>query len=172
MGWNYLFIPKLQRCNRWRNVYVISSHTSLACDYLSMLGLKLALVQIMACRLFGAKPSSKPILGYWLRGVARRRPRDPGLNLKLQKKKKWISPKIQIHVYMKYNSHIKHLSLLLAAIKSPDTTYIIFYIFVSTHSYMIFCQQLTEWSFITIISDVSTILWLITLELWSIFWKS
>ena len=104
------------------------------------------------------------------RGVARRRPRGPGLNLKMQKKKKNKSEIPDPCLHEIQCCHIKQLSLLLAAIKSPDTTYIIFYIFVSTHSYMIFCQQLTEWSFITIISDVSTILWLIILELWSLFW--
>ena len=43
MGWNYLSIPKLQWCNRWSlgiNKYFIS-HFAGACDYLSMLGLKL-----------------------------------------------------------------------------------------------------------------------------------
>ena len=114
-------------------------------------------------------PANSPYKGQWrgalmfsFRGVARRRPRGPGLNLKMQKKNKSENSEDPCLHEIQY-CHIKHLSLLLAAIKSPDTTYITLYIFVSTHSYMIFCQQLTEWSFITIISDVSTILWLITL---------
>ena len=39
MGWNYLSIPVAQL--KFGNGQVISSHTLLACDYLSMLGLKL-----------------------------------------------------------------------------------------------------------------------------------
>ena len=44
MGWNYLSIPKLQRLHRWSLGMdkVISTHTLYwACNYLSMLGLKL-----------------------------------------------------------------------------------------------------------------------------------
>ena len=43
MGWNYLSIPKLQRCNRWSLGMDKWFHPTLywACDYLSMLGLKL-----------------------------------------------------------------------------------------------------------------------------------
>ena len=43
MGWNYLSIPKLQRCNRWSLGMDKLFHRTLyqACDYLSMLGLKL-----------------------------------------------------------------------------------------------------------------------------------
>ena len=85
MGWNYLSIPKLQRCNRWSLGMDKSFHPTLyqACNYLSMLWLKLnhvskwghwcrifalvnciwetgpALVQIMAGCLFGTKPLSK-----------------------------------------------------------------------------------------------------------------
>ena len=42
MGWNYLSIPKLQRCNRWSLGTDKKFHLTLyqACDYLSMLGLK------------------------------------------------------------------------------------------------------------------------------------
>ena len=51
MGWNYLSIPKLQRCTRWSLGMDkrISSHTLLACDYLSMLGLKLNHVSNRGC---------------------------------------------------------------------------------------------------------------------------
>ena len=40
MGWNYLSIPKLQRCNRWSLGMDKWFHPTLywACDYLSMLG--------------------------------------------------------------------------------------------------------------------------------------
>ena len=43
MGWNYLSIPKLQRCNRWSLGMDMQFHLTLyqACNYLSMLGLKL-----------------------------------------------------------------------------------------------------------------------------------
>ena len=43
MGWNYLSFPKLQRCNRWSLGMDKWFHPTLyqACDYLSMLGLKL-----------------------------------------------------------------------------------------------------------------------------------
>ena len=42
MGLNYLSITELQRLRRWSlGIDVISSHTSLDMDYLSMLGLKL-----------------------------------------------------------------------------------------------------------------------------------
>ena len=43
MGWNYLSIPKLQRCNRWSLGMDTQFHLTLywACDYLSILGLKL-----------------------------------------------------------------------------------------------------------------------------------
>ena len=43
MGWNYLPIPKLQRCNRWSLGMDKWFNPTLfwACDYLSMLGLKL-----------------------------------------------------------------------------------------------------------------------------------
>ena len=43
MGYNYLSIPKLQRCNRWSLGMDKCFHHTLnwACDYLSMLGLKL-----------------------------------------------------------------------------------------------------------------------------------
>ena len=43
MGWNYLSIPKLQRCNRWSLGMDKWFHPTLyhACDYLSMLGLGL-----------------------------------------------------------------------------------------------------------------------------------
>ena len=43
MEWNYLSIPKLQRCNRWSLGMDMSFHSTLCwqCDYLSMLGLKL-----------------------------------------------------------------------------------------------------------------------------------
>ena len=43
MGWNYLSIPKLQRCNRWSLGMDKLFHPThyRACDYLSMLGLKL-----------------------------------------------------------------------------------------------------------------------------------
>ena len=43
MGWNYLFIPKLQRLHRWSLGMDKYFHPTLnrACDYLSMLGLKL-----------------------------------------------------------------------------------------------------------------------------------
>ena len=43
MGSNYLSIPKLQQCNRWRLGMDKLFHRTLywACDYLSMLGLKL-----------------------------------------------------------------------------------------------------------------------------------
>ena len=43
MGWNYLSIPKLQRCNRWSLGMYKLFHPTLywACDYLSMLRLKL-----------------------------------------------------------------------------------------------------------------------------------
>ena len=43
MGWNYLSIPKLQRCNRWSLGMDKWFHTTLynGCNYLSMLGLKL-----------------------------------------------------------------------------------------------------------------------------------
>ena len=43
MGWNYLSIPKLQRCNRWSLGMDKWFHPKLCwtCDYLSMLGLKL-----------------------------------------------------------------------------------------------------------------------------------
>ena len=42
MGWNYLSIPKLQRCNRWGLGIDKWFHLTLyrSCDYLSMLGLK------------------------------------------------------------------------------------------------------------------------------------
>ena len=42
MGWNYLSIPKLQRCSRWSLGINKWFHHTLyrACDYLSMLGLK------------------------------------------------------------------------------------------------------------------------------------
>ena len=53
MGWDYLFIPKLQRCNRWSLGMDTWFHPTLyrACDYLSVLGLKLTHVSKM---------------GYWL----------------------------------------------------------------------------------------------------------
>ena len=43
MGWNYLSISKLQRCNRWSlEMDKLFHHTFYwTCDYLSMLGLKL-----------------------------------------------------------------------------------------------------------------------------------
>ena len=43
MGWNYLSIPKLQRCNRWSLGMDKLFHSTLynGCDYISMLGLKL-----------------------------------------------------------------------------------------------------------------------------------
>ena len=43
MGWNYLSIPKLQRCNRWSLGMDKIFYPTLywACNYLSMLGLKL-----------------------------------------------------------------------------------------------------------------------------------
>ena len=43
MGWNYLSIPKLQRCNRWSLRMDKQFHPTFyqACNYLSMLGLKL-----------------------------------------------------------------------------------------------------------------------------------
>ena len=43
MGWNYLSIPKLRRCNRWSLGMDKQFHPTLyrACDYLSMLGFKL-----------------------------------------------------------------------------------------------------------------------------------
>ena len=43
MVWNYLLIPKFQRCNRWRLGMDKLFHATLyqAYDYLSMLGLKL-----------------------------------------------------------------------------------------------------------------------------------
>ena len=43
MGWNYLSIPKLQRCNRWSLGMDKQFYPTLlwACDYLSMLGSKL-----------------------------------------------------------------------------------------------------------------------------------
>ena len=43
MGWNYLSIPKLQRCNRWSLGMDEQFHLRLnwACNYLSMMGLKL-----------------------------------------------------------------------------------------------------------------------------------
>ena len=43
MGWNYLSIPKLQRCNRWSLGMDEQFHSTLywACNKLSMLGLKL-----------------------------------------------------------------------------------------------------------------------------------
>ena len=43
MGWHYLSIPKLQRCNRWSWGMDELFHPTFhwACDYLSMLGLKL-----------------------------------------------------------------------------------------------------------------------------------
>ena len=43
MGWNYLSIPKLQQCNRWSLGMDKLFHPTLhcACDYLSMMGLKL-----------------------------------------------------------------------------------------------------------------------------------
>ena len=43
MGWNYVSIPKLQRCNRWRLGMDKYFHLTFyqTCDYLSMLGLKL-----------------------------------------------------------------------------------------------------------------------------------
>ena len=43
MGWNYLSIPKLQRCNRWSLGMDKLFHPALYnwCDYISMLGLKL-----------------------------------------------------------------------------------------------------------------------------------
>ena len=43
MGWNYLSIPKLQRCNRWSlgmDKYIHPTFYN-GCNYLSMLGLKL-----------------------------------------------------------------------------------------------------------------------------------
>ena len=42
-GWNYLPIPKLQRCNRWSLGRDKSFHPTIywECDYLFMLGLKL-----------------------------------------------------------------------------------------------------------------------------------
>ena len=43
MEWNYLYIPKLQQRNRWILGIDKQFHLTLyqACDYLSMLGLKL-----------------------------------------------------------------------------------------------------------------------------------
>ena len=43
MRWNYLSIPKLQRCNRWSFGMDKSFHPTvyIVCDYFSMLGLKL-----------------------------------------------------------------------------------------------------------------------------------
>ena len=43
MGWNYLSIPKLQRCNRWSLGMDKLVHPTFynECNYLSMLGLKL-----------------------------------------------------------------------------------------------------------------------------------
>ena len=43
MRWNYVSIPKLQRCNRWSLGMDKYLHTTLynGCNYLSMLGLKL-----------------------------------------------------------------------------------------------------------------------------------
>ena len=43
VGWNYLSIPKLQRCNRWSLGMDKQFHLTLyqTCNYLSMLGLKL-----------------------------------------------------------------------------------------------------------------------------------
>ena len=43
MGWNYLSIPKLQRCNRWSLGMDKQFHPTFynGCNYLSMLGLKL-----------------------------------------------------------------------------------------------------------------------------------
>ena len=43
MGWNYLSIPKLQRCSRWSLGMDKLFHPTLywVCDYLSMLGLRL-----------------------------------------------------------------------------------------------------------------------------------
>ena len=52
MGWNYLSIHKLQRCNRWSLGMNTSYHTTLChgCNYLSMLGLKLNHVSKMGPR--------------------------------------------------------------------------------------------------------------------------
>ena len=49
MGWNYLSIPKLQRCNRWSSGMDKKFSPTLCwtCDYLSMLGLKLTHVSKM-----------------------------------------------------------------------------------------------------------------------------
>ena len=43
VGWNYLSIPKLQRCNRWSLGMEKQFHPTeyYGCNYLSMLGLKL-----------------------------------------------------------------------------------------------------------------------------------
>ena len=82
MGWNYLSIPKLQRCNRWSLGMDKLFHPTLymACDYVSMLGLKLnhvskrgyrwrhrfqsKLVQVIICPVSDSTPQLDSMLHY------------------------------------------------------------------------------------------------------------
>ena len=67
MGWNYLSIPKLQRCNCWSLGMDKLFHTTLywACDYLSILGYKLNHVSKRGYwYLHDTKPSPESMLVY------------------------------------------------------------------------------------------------------------
>ena len=71
------------------------------------------------------------------RGVARQRPRGPGLNLKVQKR---INELIRNSRFT-WNTMLWYQTFVFTIThKSPDRKFIIFYIFISTHSFMIFCQ--------------------------------
>ena len=56
MGWNYLSIPKLKRCNRWSLGLDKQFHPTLynGCNYLSMVGLKIKHVSKMGVQAPGS----------------------------------------------------------------------------------------------------------------------
>ena len=63
LGWNHWSIPKLQRCNRWSLGMDMLFHPTFnwACDYLSMLGLKLNHVSKRGNRIWRYKSYSTQI---------------------------------------------------------------------------------------------------------------
>ena len=69
-----------------------------------------------------------------VRGVARRRPRGPGLNLEMLKKKESKNPDPFLHeIPYCHVEHCHFKSLLLASLISPDIKFSIFCILVFTH---------------------------------------
>ena len=93
---------------KYKNFFQENASGNIVCEMVAILpeGVGVALVKRIYAQMNWAKNWSRPGNN---KGVARRRPRGPGLNLKMQKKK---NPKFQIHVYMKYNTVILNICLL------------------------------------------------------------